>query len=96
MRKLVVKLLALQCTVVKGSFVSLVVLFILVPLFIVLSPIAWLLDRSEAANGPGWKLLNTPIPFPGRGIIEEANQACNLNIKKYERLLGLRDKEPKQ
>lgn len=96
MRKLVVKFLALQCTVVKGSMLSLLVLFVLGPLFVVLYPICWLLDKAEAANGPVWKLLNTPIPFPGRGIIEEAGQACDLNIKRYERFLGLATKEPKQ
>lgn len=88
-RKLLIKALTLQCTVVKGSLMSFLLLAIS-PIAGFLWVMCWIEEKTENATGPVAKLLNTPIRLPG--IITEADQACSLNIQKYERFLGLRDR----
>ncbi len=88
-RTLIVKILTLQCTIVKGSLFSLFMLVLALPLFLIMTPMAWIANRIEQSGR--LKFLTTPIRLPG--IIKEADEACDLNIKKYENFLWM-DREP--
>lgn len=95
MRKFIVKLLTLQCTVVKGSALSFIVLIfapILFPIYLLVTAGEWIEKKSNANKTAKniVKVFNTKIPIPGSSVIEEAGQACDMNISKYERFLGLR------
>ena len=93
-RKAVVKLLTLQCTVVKGSLLSIFMAFLalaLSPAFLLMFLSDWVERRAEKPGlaRQAHRLLNTPIRFPGLGVLEEANDKCNMNVKRLERFLGV-------
>jgi hypothetical protein len=82
MRKLVVKFLSLQCTIVKGSLMGVIFTVFGLPLFLILTFADWI-ERASPKRLKEW--LAAPFPMPG--IMKEAGEQCDMNVKRLERVV---------